>query len=489
MPVTSYDSASMGPKRAPQLVLQARPRRISLHNIFGDEVADRDLLKPLTDDAAPHHISISGISAFLVAIKRPLSLPGFDTLYELNDAVQSTLFRAPVASLISSADDKSSSTTTVVYDKIPAAIRILGANPGIQDESTSLWRHSSRAGSQNRRRSGDIGVEGAKTTTPPAPGAHISFWLLIANTNLHPSMTDIISKTTGTFYQSATTPYLSVNYCIREHCSHHTTDECSGVAGLARAGEAGLYNRYLLREEVAYVQEQFEIETADVVHFAVVLGWRSFTLWRFTPNSPTGIISRRSIEKALSQPSRKGSRREGFDFDRGAAAAHSDTAGRESTTRGTQEHDKRHDVKNKDETNTGKGDQKGGSLDAGTYSRADAGTASLVAKTANPMAMPATSQGMFSMGSRLRQKQVESEGKPRAEASDTAHRQERQQKYHDKRLHGLGWDGCTMSYLLGGRTTIRADVTELARFINAIHAWGEGRHAAGVVEDVVALYS
>ena len=272
MPSTSYNSAK-GAKPTPRLVIHWFPRYTSLRDIFGDDVCDSDLPKPLADDTTLHHVSISEVNTFIVAVRR--SLPCFDTILELADVVQHTLFRNTAAPHILPSDDETASTV-LTYNNTPVAIRLLGADPNIQDESQSLWRHPSRAGSQQfHHDSGDIndiGVKSAETLPLPAASAHVSFWLLIANANLHPSITEVISNATGTFHKRVTTPYLSVNYCVCEHCSHRTADVCDSVALISRAGEASLYNRYLLREEMAYVNGQFSIDTGDVVHYAVVLG-------------------------------------------------------------------------------------------------------------------------------------------------------------------------------------------------------------------------
>ena len=103
--------------------------------------------------------------------------------------------------------------------------------------------------------------------------------------------------------------------------------------------------------------------------------------------------------------------------------------------------------------------------------------------------MASSNQGLVPADIGLRKRQIEPEAQVQAGVSDDApHRQARQETYHNERKYGAWWSGCTMTRLLGGCTETRADVVKLAQFINAIHTWGEGRHAAGVVDDVVALY-
>lgn len=153
------------------------------------------------------------------------------------------------------------------------------------------------------------------------------------------------------------------------------------------------------------------------------------------PDSPEGIASQQSFRQVEPQPPSDGGRPQALD----PCAAHFDAAGETSATKAAQQDDGGHGAIYKDETNA--------------------------------------------------RKKHEKRTSPDAEARRFKHRLERYDIYHAERYHGLGWTGCTMTCLLAGRTTSQADVTQLAQMINAIHAWGEGRHATAVVEDVLALHS
>lgn len=253
---TSHHSVPSGPYSIPLPVIKSRSRPASLRDTLGVDVSDSDLLKARADDTAPHRISTSEVDTFVAAIQRASRLPGLDTILELADTAQQTLFRAPAVPYASSPNGKAPSAVPTSYNT-PSAVRILGANPGIQDEAASLWHHSPRVEAHHHHRTS---------------GAHVSFWLLIANAHLGPFMTQVIRDATGTLHGNATAPYLSVKYCIRRHCSHRAADGCNAVVKLSEVGEANLYNRYLLREELAYVEGRSDIDIDDVVHFAIMLG-------------------------------------------------------------------------------------------------------------------------------------------------------------------------------------------------------------------------
>ncbi|EOO01858.1 hypothetical protein UCRPA7_2675 [Phaeoacremonium minimum UCRPA7] len=203
-----------------------------------------------------HHIHDRDVVGFATAASRA-HLPGLATLPELTDSAQYHLFRnAPEP-----ADQKPDAEGGLL-----AAQRILHAKPNDQDEVDSLWHRAPAYFLCHN--------DGSKTltdTTAEAAAAHISFWLLVANSSLSASAEFDIVNRTGTYYQRSVAPYLSVQYCDRARCFHRDPKRCNALHALSDIANTSLYNRYLLREEAAYRDAAFRIETGDIAHYAAVM--------------------------------------------------------------------------------------------------------------------------------------------------------------------------------------------------------------------------
>lgn len=205
---------------------------------------------------AEHHVRNDHVDAFVNAATQARS--PYMSLAELADLAQRYLIRY---------------TTTAPAEGQLSAKRILDAQPDSQDEDASRWRIPRKRSITSRQQSGHDASQAEKDEHPQtcvATPAHASFWLLLQN--LDPELSYELLASTGAFHRSAIAPYFSACYCTKDNCSHQNRETCDAVRVISDVGNTSLYNRYLLREEQAFLQKKFSIDTEGLAHFTVVVG-------------------------------------------------------------------------------------------------------------------------------------------------------------------------------------------------------------------------
>lgn len=239
----------------PPLEIDSCTRILPVSTIFGASSGVAAAGSPML---AEHHVRNDHVDCFAKAAIRARS-PGYASLAELTDVAQRYLIRY---------------TTSAPTEGILCARRILGAQPDAQDEAASMWRVPRVRSNNWQQQTGHDASQAAKddhrktwcvATTTPA-----SFWLFLGN--LRSDLRWELIGSTGGFYKSAIAPYFSAHYCTKDNCSHRSREACDALSIISGVGNTSLYNRYLLREEVAFAQETLPIDMEGLAHYTVVIG-------------------------------------------------------------------------------------------------------------------------------------------------------------------------------------------------------------------------